>query len=118
MRMWFCFAIHPPRKPGNREKIGAASARSTAEHLVADVAHRLDQAVGARAELGAQSANVDVDGAGAAFEAGAVAPDFGEELGAGEDLAAVLGEELEELELLMREREAAVAQPGLVTCEI
>ena len=63
-----------------------------------------------RAELGPQPPDVDVDGAGAAEEV--VAPDLLEQLGAGEDAAGVLGEVLEELELLVREVERAPAQAG------
>ncbi len=62
------------------------------------------------AELGAQPPDVDVDGAGATEEV--VAPDLLQQLGAGEDAAGVLGEVLQELELLVGEVEGATAQAG------
>src|SRR5690606_9201440 len=62
------------------------------------------------AELGAQPSHVHVDGAGAAEEV--VTPDLLEQLGAGEHPARVLGEVLEQLELLVGEVERAAAQPG------
>ena len=72
------------------------------------------------AELRAQTADVHVDGAGAAEEV--VAPDLLQQLGAGEDPARVLGEVLEQLELLVGELEQPPAQPrrvrGLVDHEL
>src|SRR5215831_7300909 len=86
--------------------------RVAAAHLVADVAHRLDEAAGDGAELGAQAPHVDVDGARAAVVA--VAPDLGQELLARVDAAAVLREEAEELELLVRELEPPALDARLV----
>ena len=53
------------------------------------------------AQLGAQPADVDVDGAGVAGVA--VAPDPGEQLLAGEHAAGAGGQELQQLELLARQ---------------
>src|SRR5215203_833013 len=76
--------------------------------LVADVAHGADQRLVLGAELGAQPPHVDVDGAGAAEVV--VAPDLLQQLGAGEDPAGVLGEVLEELELLVGQVQRPPAQ--------
>src|SRR5687767_13860353 len=73
--------------------------------LVADVAHGADEGLVLGAELGAQPAHVDVDGAGAAEVV--VAPDLLQQLGAGEHPAGVLREVLEELELLVGQVERA-----------
>ena len=62
------------------------------------------------AELGAEAADVDVDGAGAAEVV--VAPDLLEQLLAAEDAARVLGEVLQELELLVGQVEGAAADAG------
>src|SRR5690349_15958458 len=70
---------------------------------VADVAHGADQGLVLGAELGAQPPDVDVDRAGAAEVV--VTPDLLQQLRAGEDPARVLGEELEQLELLEGEVE-------------
>src|SRR5690606_5903048 len=83
---------------------------------VADVAHRADQLLVLRAELGAQAPHVHVHGAGAAVVV--VAPDLLEQLGAGEHAARVLHEVLEELELLVREVDGAAAQPGRVPARV
>ncbi len=74
---------------------------------VADVADGADQRLVLGAELGAQAAHVHVDGAGAAEVV--VAPDLLQQLLAAEDPARVLGEELEELELLEGQVERAAA---------
>ena len=63
------------------------------------------------AQLGAQPADVDVDGARAAGVA--VAPDAREQLLAREDLPRALGQELEQLELLARQLERAAAEVRL-----
>ena len=70
---------------------------------VADVAHGADQRLVLGAELGPQPPDVDVDRAGAAEVV--VAPDLLQQLRPGEDPARVLGEELEQLELLEGEVE-------------
>ena len=62
---------------------GSGRALGVAGEAVADVAHRLDQLLVLRAELGAQAPDVHVDGAGAAVVV--VAPQLAEELFAGED---------------------------------
>jgi len=79
---------------------------------VADVAHGADQRLVLGAELGPQPPDVDVDRARAAEVV--VAPDLLQQLGAGEDPARMLGEELEQLEFLEGEVEDAAAQPGRV----
>ena len=79
------------------------------DEAVADVAHRADEHLVLGAELGPQPADVDVDGARAAVVV--VAPDLLEQLGAGEDPARVLGEVLEELELLVGQVEQPPADP-------
>ena len=61
------------------------------------------------AELGPQPADVDVDRAGAAEVV--VAPDLLQQLGAREHAAGVLGDELEQLELLVREVERPAGDP-------
>ncbi len=78
--------------------------------LVADVADGADQRLVLDAELGAQPADVDVDGAGAAEVV--VAPDLLQQLVPGEDPARVLGEELEQLELLVGEVERPARELG------
>ena len=78
--------------------------------LVADVADGADQRLVLGAELGPQPAHVDVDRAGAAEVV--VAPDLLQQLRAGEDPARVLGQVLEQLELLVGEVERAAAQLG------
>ena len=77
---------------------------------VADVADGADQRLVLRPELGAQPPDVDVDGAGAAEVV--VAPDLLQQLVAGEDPAGVLGEVLEQLELLERQVERALPDLG------
>src|SRR4051794_6680584 len=74
---------------------------------VAHVADGADERLVLRPELRAQPSDVDVDGPGAAEVV--VAPDLLEQLLAGEDAARVLGQELEELELLEREVERSPA---------
>src|SRR3990170_970620 len=68
---------------------------------VADVAHGLDEDARARLDLAAQTADVDVDGAGAAEVL--VAPDTVEQRLAREHLAAVRHQKAQQLELLERE---------------
>src|SRR5439155_9905304 len=65
---------------------------------VADVAHGPDRGLVLGTQLGPQPADVDVDRARAAVVV--VAPDLLQQLGAGEDPAGVLREELDQLELL------------------
>src|SRR6478609_1500293 len=77
----------------------AQPAPAGAHELVADVAHGADHLLVLGAQLRPETADVHVDGAGAAEEV--VAPDLLEQLGAGEDPARVLGEVLEQLELLV-----------------
>src|SRR5690348_5892327 len=76
---------------------------------VADVAHAAYQGFVFGAKLGPQPPDVDVDRARAAEVV--VAPDLLQQLGAGEDPAGMLGEELEQLEFLDGEVEDAAAQP-------
>src|SRR5436190_16183142 len=77
---------------------------------VADVAHGADQGLVLGAELGAQPPDVDVDRAGAAEVV--VTPDLLQQLRTGKDPARMLGEELEQLELLEGEVERAAAEAG------
>ena len=84
----------------------AELARAVGDEAVADVADRPDQRLVLAAELGPQPPDVDVHGAGTAEVV--VAPDLLEQLGPAEDPAGVLGEELQQLELLVGE----VEQPG------
>ena len=74
---------------------------------VADVADGLDEGVVPVFDLGAQAADVDVDGAAAAEEV--VPPDLAEEGLAAEDAAAVRGQEAEEFVLLVGELHRAAA---------
>ena len=68
------------------------------------------------AELGAEATDVDVDRAGAAVVL--VAPDPAEQRLAGEDLARVLRQELEQLVLHVREVERLTVDDGLVGLEV
>src|ERR1700761_72568 len=77
---------------------------------VADVAHGADQRLVFGAELGPQPPDVHVHRAGAAEVV--ITPDLLQEVGPGKDPARVLGQELQQLELLEREVERAPAQPG------
>ena len=102
------------RRPGSR---GPVPRRRSVRLLdgrdheaVAHVADRADQRLVLRAELGPQPADVHVDRAGAAEVV--VAPDLLEQLLAAEDAAGVLGEVLEELELLERQVERTPADLG------
>src|SRR4051794_15961019 len=71
------------------------------DEAIADVAHGADQRLVVGAELGPQPAYVDVDRTRAAEVV--VAPDLLQQLLPREDATGVLGEELEQLELLERE---------------
>ena len=93
-----------------RRTSAAVSRGAVGDEAVADVADRADQRLVLAAELGAQPAHVDVDGAGAAEVV--VAPDLLEQLRAGEDAARVLGQELHQLELLVGEVEVWPRDPG------
>ena len=64
------------------------------------------------AELGAQPANVHIDRPGATEEV--VSPHLGDQLLPGEDPARVLGEELEQLEFLVRQLQRTAPQSGRV----
>src|SRR4051812_1889938 len=77
---------------------------------VADVADGSDDLLVLDAELRPEPTYVDVNRAGAAEVV--VAPHLLEQLGAGEDPAGVLRQELEQLELLEREVEHPRANPG------
>src|SRR6201996_5093733 len=68
---------------------------------VADVAHGTDQRLVLGAELGPQPPDVHVHRAGAAEVV--ITPDLLQEVGPGKDPARVLGQELQQLELLERE---------------
>src|SRR3990170_3276792 len=91
------------RGPGG-ERLGArrrSGALPLGGEAVADVAHGLDEDARARLDLAAQTADVDVDGAGAAEVL--VAPDTVEQRLAREHLAAVRHQKAQQLELLERE---------------
>ena len=106
---------HRPIRPARRRSPPAGAGRRVGDllvELVADVADGADHRLVLGAELGAQPPHVDVDGAGAAEVV--VAPDLLQQLGAGEDPARVLGEVLEQLELLVGEVERAAAELGRV----
>src|SRR4051812_35214898 len=79
---------------------------------VPDVADRSDERLVLDAELGTQPPDVDVDGPGAAEVV--VAPDLLQQLRPGEDPPRVLGQELEELELLVREVQDPAPDPRRV----
>src|SRR5262249_58329478 len=80
------------------------------DELVADLAYGADHRLVLGAQLGAQPPHVDVDRAGAAEVV--VPPDLAQHLVAGEHPARVLGEELEQLELLVREVKRPALEPG------
>src|SRR5436309_4105229 len=90
-----------------RDRIDGQRIDGLYDELVADVADRADEAFALRPELRAQPAYVHVDGAGAAEVV--VTPDLLQQLRAGEDPARMLGEELEQLELLERQVERPAA---------
>src|SRR3990170_6400320 len=83
---------------------------------VADVAHGLDEDARARLDLAAQTADVDVDGAGAAEVL--VAPDTVEQRLAREHLAAVRHQKAQQLELLEREAHRLLADEDLVVRQV
>src|SRR4051794_41580587 len=74
------------------------------------VAGMADGLHGSLAELGAETADVDIDDIGARVEA--AAPDLLEQLGAGAHLALLEDEVLEQQELARGERDRAVAGVG------
>jgi hypothetical protein len=92
--------------------LGRAFALFRSDEAVSHVADGADQRLVLGAQLGAQPPDVDVDRAGAAEVV--VAPDLLEELGAREDPARVLGEVLQELELLEGEVEDPPLELGRV----
>ena len=77
---------------------------------VADVAHRPDQCFVLAAELGPEPPDVDIHGPGTAEVV--IPPHLLEEVRPGEDPPRVLGEELQQLELLEGQVERPAAQPG------
>ena len=89
-----------------------------AGEAVADAADGLDGVADGRVvfELGAQVADVDVDGAGVAVVL--VAPDALEQLVAREGAAGVRDEELQELVLLGRQGDGLVVEPCLIRGEV
>ena len=117
------FVPRPPRGDGGtrQRRVRRTSRRARSrrgvvgrqDEAVADVADGADVVLVLGAELGAEAAHVDVDGAGAAEVV--VAPDLLEQLRAGEDAARVLGEVLQELELLEGQVERAAADASRCT---
>src|SRR5688572_23642302 len=94
---------------------GRAAGSARPASLTEAVAHRphgLDHVGMLLAELGAQPANVNVDGARAAVVL--VAPDAVEEHLSGEDFAGVLSQKLEQLVLHVREVEMMSADRRLI----
>lgn len=89
-----------------------------AREAVADAADGLDGVADGRVvfELGAQVADVDVDGAGVAVVL--VAPDALEQFVAREGAAGVRDEELQELVLLGRQGDGLVVKPCLIQGEV
>src|ERR1700735_1084087 len=83
--------------------VSAALVAPDRDETIADVADRADERLMVGAELGPQAAHVHVDGPGAAEVV--VAPHLLEQLGPGKDPARVLGQELQQLELLERQVE-------------
>ena len=105
--------VPPPRHVTGAARMPAAAIlRLQRDEPVAHVAHGTDQRLVLRAELGPQPPHVDVHRPGAAEVV--IAPHLLQQLGAGEDPAGMLGEELQQLELLEREIQDAGAQPGAV----
>src|SRR5215470_16811775 len=88
----------------------AAPGGAGRDELVADVAHRADQGLVLRAKLGAEPSHMDVDCSRAAEVV--VSPHLLQQLGPGEHVPRVLGEELQQLELLERQVECDAADPG------
>ena len=108
--------VNPPEP--ERRRVGAQRPTSAPglTEPVADRAHRLDQVRVLLAELGPEPPHVDVDRARAAVVL--VAPHPREQLLAGEHLARVRREELQQLVLHVREVERPVAERGLVGLEV
>src|SRR5690606_30030858 len=90
--------------------LGLAAWAVVGDEAVADVADRSYEGLVLGAALGAEAADVHVHGAGAAEVV--VAPDLLQELRAGEDPARVLGEVLQQLELLEGQVEDPSAEAG------
>jgi len=97
--------------------VAAVSATPAAlTEAVADRPHGVDQSGALLAELGAQAPDVDVDGARAAVVL--VAPHPRQQHLAREHLAGVLGEELQQLVLHVREIERTSGDRGLVGLDV
>src|SRR4051794_6749963 len=110
--IWLSVLTRPSDQLGVGLRLGSLR-RGIGDLLVELVAHvpdGADQRLVLGAELGPQPPHVDVDRAGAAEVV--VAPDLLQQLGPGEDPARVLGEVLQELELLVGEVQRAPAQLG------
>ena len=90
-----------------RSRVGDGASGLLVE-FVTDVADGSDQRLVFGAELGTQPPYVYVDGAGAAEVV--VPPDLLQQLGSAEDPAWVLGEVLEQLELLVGQIQRSAAQ--------
>src|SRR5580693_689199 len=97
-----------------RETIGAVRAGAGLDwhEPVANVADRADQRLVLRAELGSEPPDVDIDCPGATEVV--VAPYLLEQLRPGEYAPRMLGQELQQLELLEGQVEGAAVHPGRV----
>src|SRR4029450_8482907 len=100
-----CQRVPPPLLAGFAFRPGLVRR----QQLVAAPADGGDHRLVLGAELGAEAADVHVDGAGAAEEV--VAPDLLEELGPGRDPARAGGQEPQQLELLVGEVEWPAPEP-------
>src|SRR4051812_11276659 len=110
--IWLSVLTRPSDQLGVGLRLGSLR-RGIGDLLVELVAHvpdGADQRLVLGAELGPQPPHVDVDRAGAAEVV--VAPDLLQQLGPGEDPARVLGEVLQELELLERQVERLALEPA------
>src|SRR5207244_12192633 len=90
--------------------------RSAGAKAITNVADGLDEGSVAVLDLGAEAADVDVDGAGAAVEV--VAPDFTEEGLGGKDASGVRGEETEVFIVLVGKLDGAAAYVNSVVGEV
>src|SRR6202046_984104 len=118
-RAWSC--SEPAAGRSGRSGVGVcmavlrpawASVGLCRDEPVPDVADRADQCLVLGAELGAQPAHMHVNGPGAAEVV--IAPHLLQQLRPGEDPARVLGQELQQLELLEGQVKDAPVQPGRV----
>src|SRR5215467_10766926 len=112
---------HGRRVPAGRQLVSAVRTRPAYraapggagwDELVADVADRADQRLVLRAKLGTEPAHMDVDRPRAAEVV--ISPHLLQQLGPGEHVPRVLGEELQQLELLECQVECHATDPRRV----